>query len=121
MKTQAEMFEASFRRPSSYFELSAESQWDTDKSLGILDWDGCGANGPMTPTERERFEAHYDYFKKKKAAKETKDRNARFKATLEMIAELGNDEEYDGVWAAYQAKSALEGMTGDNYEGVHRD
>jgi hypothetical protein len=72
MKTQAQMFEASFMRPSSYFELSAETQWDIDKSLGILDWDGSGANGLMTPEERERFEAHYDYFKKKKksAAKE---------------------------------------------------
>lgn len=119
--TQAEMFLASFMRPSSYFELSAESQWATDKSLGILDWDGSGANGPMTPEEKERFEAHYDYFKKKRAAKETKDRNARFKATLEMIAELGDDEEHDGVWAAYQAKCALEGVPGDNYESVHRD
>jgi hypothetical protein len=27
-------------RPANYCELSAQSQWDVDKGLGILDWDG---------------------------------------------------------------------------------
>lgn len=111
-------------RPSSYFELSAESQWATDKSLGILDWDGGGANGPMTPAEKERFEAHYDYFKKKKAAKEKRAQNIRIKQVLKMISEKGGTEgikygvpvEYDGTLAAHHAKCALEGLPGDNYE-----
>lgn len=32
--------QAATRRPSNYAELSAQSQWDVDKRLGILDWDG---------------------------------------------------------------------------------
>ncbi len=32
--------EAATRRPASYCELSTQSQWDIDKRLGILDWDG---------------------------------------------------------------------------------
>ena len=27
-------------RPSNYHELSAQEQWDVDRNLGILDWDG---------------------------------------------------------------------------------
>ena len=38
--TQKEMFEKSFGRPSNYFELSGEEQWNIDKRLGILDWAG---------------------------------------------------------------------------------
>lgn len=38
--TEREMFEASFGRPNNYFQLSAETQWDIDKNLGILDWNG---------------------------------------------------------------------------------
>jgi len=32
--------EAATRRPSNYCEMSPQAQWDVDKSLGILDWDG---------------------------------------------------------------------------------
>jgi len=28
------------RRPSNYFELPGEEQWNIDKALGILDWSG---------------------------------------------------------------------------------
>jgi hypothetical protein len=28
------------QRPINYCELSPERQWEIDKSLGILDWDG---------------------------------------------------------------------------------
>jgi hypothetical protein len=28
------------QRPSNYGELAAGTQWEIDKSLGILDWDG---------------------------------------------------------------------------------
>lgn len=49
------MYEWSFQRPKNYFQLSAEEQWDWDKSLGILDWDGSD----MTDEEHERFRKHY--------------------------------------------------------------
>jgi hypothetical protein len=29
------------RRPIDYCELSPERQWEIDKQLGILDWDGA--------------------------------------------------------------------------------
>lgn len=32
--------QAAIRRPASYCELSPQGQWDVDKGLGILDWDG---------------------------------------------------------------------------------
>jgi len=32
--------QAATRRPANYCELSPQSQWDVDKGLGILDWDG---------------------------------------------------------------------------------
>lgn len=32
--------QAASRRPTNYCELSAQTQWDIDKGLGILDWDG---------------------------------------------------------------------------------
>lgn len=49
--TQKEMAEKSFQRPSNYFELSGERQWEIDEDLGILDWDGSGLSGE----DRERF------------------------------------------------------------------
>ena len=54
--TQEEMFERSFQRPSNYFSLTGSEQWDIDKKLGILDWDGTH----MTEAERARYHAHYD-------------------------------------------------------------
>ncbi len=32
--------QAATRRPADYAELSPQTQWDIDKGLGILDWDG---------------------------------------------------------------------------------
>lgn len=55
MMNEREMFEASFGRPTNYFELSAESQWDIDKSLGILDWAGEG----LSKSDMKRFNDHY--------------------------------------------------------------
>ena len=40
--SEIEMFEKSFQRPSNYFKLSGERQWEIDKNLGILDWMGDG-------------------------------------------------------------------------------
>jgi hypothetical protein len=54
--TEEEMFEASFQRPSNFFKLSGERQWEIDEDLGILDWVG----GKLTKEEKKRFEDHYD-------------------------------------------------------------
>ncbi len=52
---EREMFEKSFERPKNFFKLSAESQWDIDKSLGILDWMGKD----LTDEDKKRFKEHY--------------------------------------------------------------
>lgn len=54
------MFEKSFLRPRNYFKLSGQKQWDIDKALGILDWEGSN----LTVEDRERFQAHYEKPKK---------------------------------------------------------
>lgn len=54
--TEYDMFEKSFERPSNYFKLSPERQWEIDKELGILDWKGGG----LTENEMKRFKAHYN-------------------------------------------------------------
>ena len=54
--TEREMFEASFLRPRNFFKLAAESQWDIDKTLGILDWNGDG----LSKDDVARFHAHYE-------------------------------------------------------------
>jgi hypothetical protein len=53
--TEREMFEASFGRPKNYFHLSSQDQWEIDKNLGILDWEGLG----LTEEDKERYKAHY--------------------------------------------------------------
>lgn len=53
--SEREMFEKSFERPSNYFKLSPETQWEIDKKLGILDWKGTG----LTKDDKERFKKHY--------------------------------------------------------------
>jgi len=32
--------EAALKRPKNYFTLSPRKQWEIDKMLGILDWEG---------------------------------------------------------------------------------
>lgn len=54
--SEREMFEKSFQRPSNYFELSGERQWEIDKELGILDWMGEG----LTDEDIKRFKNHYN-------------------------------------------------------------
>jgi len=58
---EREMFEMSFQRPSNFFQLTGEEQWDIDESLGILDWGG----DDLSKEDIERFENHY----KSKSAK----------------------------------------------------
>jgi hypothetical protein len=53
--TEKEMFEKSFERPSNFFKLSAAFQWEIDKSLGILDWEG----EDLTDLDIKRFRNHY--------------------------------------------------------------
>jgi hypothetical protein len=52
---ERQMFEKSFERPSNYFELSGERQWEIDKNLGILDWLGEG----LSKEDIKRFKKHY--------------------------------------------------------------
>ena len=53
---EQEMFEKSFQRPTNYFKLCPERQWEIDSDLGILDWIGNN----LTKKELERFKNHYD-------------------------------------------------------------
>lgn len=53
--TEREMFEESFKRPKNYFKLNAEEQWEIDKRLGILDWEGRD----LTEEDKRRFREHY--------------------------------------------------------------
>lgn len=53
--SEREMFEQSFKRPKNYFKLSPEKQWDIDKQLGILDWNGEN----LSKKDIERFKRHY--------------------------------------------------------------
>jgi len=54
--TEREMFEKSFERPRNYFELPDAEQWEIDKRLGILDWEGRD----LTQEDMERFHKHYN-------------------------------------------------------------
>ncbi len=53
---EREMFEASFKRPTNYFKLSSRKQWEIDKNLGILDWEG----EDLSEEDRKRFREHYN-------------------------------------------------------------
>lgn len=52
---EREMFEQSFKRPSNFFKLNEARQWEIDKALGILDWQGEG----LSKEDKARFESHY--------------------------------------------------------------
>jgi hypothetical protein len=52
---EREMFEKSFKRPSNYFKLSPERQWEIDSELGILDWKGS----ELSEEDMKRFKEHY--------------------------------------------------------------
>ncbi len=49
------MFEKSFQRPSNFFKLSSERQWEIDENLGILDWMGK----ELTEEDMERFRKYF--------------------------------------------------------------
>lgn len=53
--TEREMFEKSFQRPNNFFELTEQQQWDIDKNLGLLDWQGSN----LTEEDLKRFKNHY--------------------------------------------------------------
>lgn len=54
--SEREMFEQSFKRPSNYFKLSGERQWEIDSDLGILDWMGTD----LSEDDKKRFKEHYN-------------------------------------------------------------
>jgi hypothetical protein len=49
--THKEMFESAKKRPLNHYKLSPQEQWDIDKKLGILDWEG-----PRTPEELKELQ-----------------------------------------------------------------
>ena len=53
--SEQEMFEKSFERPWNFFKLSSNEQWEIDKKLGILDWEGTN----LTEADSKRFADHY--------------------------------------------------------------
>lgn len=56
---EREMFEKSFQRPSNFFKLSGERQWEIDKDLGILDW-MVGDVPSLSKEDIKRFNKYYD-------------------------------------------------------------
>lgn len=54
--SERDMFEKSFERPRNYFRLSPQEQWDIDKRLGILDWEGRD----LSEADQARFTKHYE-------------------------------------------------------------
>ena len=40
MSSQGDLFYQALKRPPNFGHLSAREQWEIDKQLGILDWDG---------------------------------------------------------------------------------
>jgi hypothetical protein len=55
LPTQREMFERSFQRPRDFKRLSPGAQWEIDKKLGILDWEG----GNLTEEDKRLMDAYY--------------------------------------------------------------
>ena len=53
--TEREMFIKSFERPSNYFKLSPQRQFEIDKELGILDWKG----NDLSEEDLKKFKKHY--------------------------------------------------------------
>lgn len=47
--------EAALRRPKNFFMLTPREQWDIDKRLGILDWEG-----PESHEEAKLISDHHD-------------------------------------------------------------
>ena len=54
--TEREMFERSFMRPTNYWKLSHNKQWEIDSELGILDWQG----EDLTSEDMERYVSYYE-------------------------------------------------------------
>ena len=53
--TEREMFIRSFERPSNYFELCPDEQYEIDRTLRILDWKGLH----LTSKDLDKFKFHY--------------------------------------------------------------
>ena len=51
------MFEKALERPSDYFKLDVKRQWEIDKELGILDWEGF--DKLREPEKWKRWNLHF--------------------------------------------------------------
>jgi len=54
--SQEQMYHQSFKRPKNFFKLPPREQWEIDKRLGILDWDGRN----LSNEQLEKIINHYD-------------------------------------------------------------
>ena len=54
--SQEEMYYQSFKRPKNFFKLSSRKQWEIDKRLGILDWEGKN----LTDEQLEKISKYYE-------------------------------------------------------------
>lgn len=53
-------FEKAMTRPKDFFKLGPNRQWEIDKSLGILDWDGnCGHGPKLCDVCKKRFKTYF--------------------------------------------------------------
>lgn len=59
---EAELFEKSFQRPQDFFRMPQDEQWEVDKWLGLLDWEGGCVHHRFRPCKacKARMQAHYD-------------------------------------------------------------
>lgn len=59
--SDGDLFEQAMKRPSNYHKLSSQDQWEIDKRLGILDWNGsCPHLGGTPCTEcKDRYWKHH--------------------------------------------------------------
>lgn len=55
--THDEMFQLALKRPVNYYDLGLDLQWEIDKKLGILDWEG-----PRTAEEKKILSQHHGVF-----------------------------------------------------------
>lgn len=48
MTDQGELFAQALKRPKNYDSLDSYQQWQIDRDLGILDWDGSCPHYPQS-------------------------------------------------------------------------
>jgi hypothetical protein len=59
--SKAFLFMRAMTRPRNFIKLDSQEQWEIDKKLGILDWDGSCAHsdGELCPACKKVFRARF--------------------------------------------------------------